>query len=168
MFLLLLLLQWPSKWEKKTSLDQGDSTLPCISVFRSLATLLLLPSPPLFQLHWCFSGWMETLSSWLFPKMTMWLLNAVVVGVVLAKVLVYGEPVTRKNTSASISYWRHRRQAQVDMERVSTCLIHPSFRSPDDFQKHTNIYCCRFCQKHPSIYCCRFLTSLWILAKASV
>ena len=45
MFLLLLLLQWPSKWEKKTSLGQGDSTLPCISVFSSLATLLLLPSP---------------------------------------------------------------------------------------------------------------------------
>ena len=62
---------------------------------------------------------MEVVSSWLFPQVFLWLLNAVVVGVVLAKVLVYGEPVTRKNTSASVSYWRHRRQAEVDMERVS-------------------------------------------------
>ncbi|KAL8615034.1 hypothetical protein ACOMHN_057938 [Nucella lapillus] len=61
-------------------------------------------------------GWLETLTSWLFPRMMMWLLNAAVVGVVLAKVLVYGEPVMRKNTAASVSYWRHRRQAQVDVQ----------------------------------------------------
>jgi len=73
--------------------------------------------------HSC-PGWMETVSSWLFPKVFLWLLNAVVVGVVLAKVLVYGEPVTRKNTTASVSYWRHRRQAEVDMERVSLFLCH--------------------------------------------
>ncbi|XP_076446887.1 sterol regulatory element-binding protein 1-like [Babylonia areolata] len=68
-------------------------------------------------------GWLETLTSWFFPRMMMWLLNAVVVGVVLAKVLVYGEPVMRKNTTASVSYWRHRRQAQVDLEKENYCSV---------------------------------------------
>nr|KAG5698523.1 hypothetical protein BaRGS_023226 [Batillaria attramentaria] len=73
-------------------------------------------------------GWSEWLSSWLFPKVFLWLLNAVVVGLVLAKVLVYGEPVTRKNTNESVVYWRHRRQAEVDMERGDYSAAGQQFR----------------------------------------
>lgn len=67
-------------------------------------------------------GWLDSISSWLFPKAFLWMVNALVVGLVLAKLLVYGEPITRKNSSASVQYWRHRRQATVDMERVSLYL----------------------------------------------
>ncbi|XP_076467423.1 sterol regulatory element-binding protein 1-like [Babylonia areolata] len=59
-------------------------------------------------------GWDVT---WLWPTMALWMLNALLVGVVLAKLLVFGEPITQKNTSAHVSYWRHRRQAEVDIER---------------------------------------------------
>ncbi|KAL8576347.1 hypothetical protein ACOMHN_048914 [Nucella lapillus] len=55
--------------------------------------------------------------SWLLSTVVLWTLNTLVVGLVLAKLLVYGEPITRKNSSAHVSYWRHRCQAEVDIDR---------------------------------------------------
>ena len=48
----------------------------------------------------------------------MWFLNGIIVAVVLAKLFIYGEPVTHKNSEASVAYWRHRNQAEQDSSRV--------------------------------------------------
>ncbi|XP_036384871.1 sterol regulatory element-binding protein 1-like isoform X1 [Megalops cyprinoides] len=51
------------------------------------------------------------------PTLVLWLLNGVLVAAVLIRLLVYGEPVTRPHTSSSILFWRHRKQADLDLER---------------------------------------------------
>ena len=49
----------------------------------------------------------------------MWLLNGIIVAFMLVKLFIYGEPITQKNSVASVSYWRHRNQADQDSARVS-------------------------------------------------
>ncbi|XP_078602754.1 sterol regulatory element-binding protein 1-like [Branchiostoma floridae x Branchiostoma japonicum] len=58
-------------------------------------------------------SWQE----WLFPTLWLWLLNTVVVLGVLTRILVYGEPVTVPRTKASTTFWRHHKQAEVDISR---------------------------------------------------
>ena len=53
----------------------------------------------------------------------MWLLNGIIVAIVLAKLFIFGEPVTYKNSEASVSYWRHRNQAEQDSSRVCINIL---------------------------------------------
>nr|UVI59225.1 SREBP-1 [Haliotis discus hannai] len=62
-----------------------------------------------------YGGWFD----WMFPTLFLWLMNGVIVAGVLAKLLIYGEPVTCKNSNASVSFWRHRKQADTDIMRGS-------------------------------------------------
>ena len=62
-------------------------------------------------------------TSWLMPSLIVWMLNGVVMAAVLAKLFVFGEPVTKPLTASSVSYWRSRRQADVYLAAVSL----PSF-----------------------------------------
>lgn len=66
-------------------------------------------------------GWMD----WMLPTLLVWLLNGVLVAGVLIKLLVYGEPVTRPHSESSVLFWRHRKQADLDLARVRnshTCI----------------------------------------------
>lgn len=58
--------------------------------------------------------------SWLMPSLIVWMLNGVVMAAVLAKLFVFGEPVTKPLTASSVSYWRSRRQADVYLAAVSS------------------------------------------------
>uniref|UniRef100_A0A8C7N4T4 Sterol regulatory element-binding protein 1 n=1 Tax=Oncorhynchus kisutch TaxID=8019 RepID=A0A8C7N4T4_ONCKI len=58
-------------------------------------------------------GWMD----WVLPTLLVWLLNGVLVAGVLVRVLVYGEPVTRPHSGSSVLFWRHRKQADLDLAR---------------------------------------------------
>ncbi|KAG9264368.1 sterol regulatory element-binding protein 1 isoform X1 [Astyanax mexicanus] len=58
-------------------------------------------------------GWMD----WMLPTLLVWLLNGVLVVGVLIKLLVYGEPVTRPHSESSVLFWRHRKQADLDLAR---------------------------------------------------
>ena len=49
----------------------------------------------------------------------MWLVNAIIVMVVMARLFVFGEPVTKPRSESSILYWRSRKQAYLDLARVS-------------------------------------------------
>lgn len=63
-------------------------------------------------------GWMD----WMLPTILVWLLNSVLVSGVLIRLLVYGEPVTRPHSGSSVLFWRHRKQADLDLGRVSFCF----------------------------------------------
>lgn len=58
-------------------------------------------------------GWMD----WMLPTLLVWLLNGVLVAGVLIRLLVYGEPVTRPHSESSVLFWRHRKQADLDLAR---------------------------------------------------
>lgn len=62
-------------------------------------------------------GWMD----WMLPTILVWLLNGVLVSGVLIRLLVYGEPVTRPHSGSSVLFWRHRKQADLDLARV--CFV---------------------------------------------
>jgi len=68
------------------------------------------------------------------PSLIVWLLNGVVMAAVLAKLFVFGEPVTKPLTASSVSYWRSRRQADVYLAAVCTSYVLIFF---------TNIFFCR-------------------------
>ncbi|XP_042200848.1 sterol regulatory element-binding protein 2 [Callorhinchus milii] len=68
---------------------------------------------------------------WMLPTLILWLVNGVIVLSVFVKLFVYGEPVTRLHSQSSITFWRHRKQADLDLGRgdfaaaagnLQTCL----------------------------------------------
>ncbi|XP_029014899.1 sterol regulatory element-binding protein 1 isoform X2 [Betta splendens] len=58
-------------------------------------------------------SWMD----WMLPTILIWLLNGILVSGVLIRLLVYGEPVTRPHSGSSVLFWRHRKQADLDLAR---------------------------------------------------
>lgn len=54
----------------------------------------------------------------MLPTILVWLLNSILVSGVLIRLLVYGEPVTRPHSGSSVLFWRHRKQADLDLARV--------------------------------------------------
>lgn len=59
-------------------------------------------------------SWMD----WMLPTILVWLVNGILVSGVLIRLLVYGEPVTRPHSGSSVFFWRHRKQADLDLARV--------------------------------------------------
>ncbi|XP_071951567.1 sterol regulatory element-binding protein 1-like [Antedon mediterranea] len=54
---------------------------------------------------------------WMFPSMLIWGINSIVALFVLARILIYGEPVTHTNSKEAVSFWRHKKQADLDLAR---------------------------------------------------
>ncbi|ELT88175.1 hypothetical protein CAPTEDRAFT_165299 [Capitella teleta] len=54
---------------------------------------------------------------WIMPSAFMWLVNTVIVCVILARLFVFGEPVTKPLSESSVRYWRWRKQADLDLAR---------------------------------------------------
>ncbi|XP_078414659.1 sterol regulatory element-binding protein 1 isoform X1 [Cetorhinus maximus] len=54
---------------------------------------------------------------WIWPTLTLWLINGIIVLFVFVKIFVYGEPVTRLHSESSVLFWRHRKQADLDLAR---------------------------------------------------
>ncbi|XP_069855763.1 sterol regulatory element-binding protein 2 [Dipodomys merriami] len=72
-------------------------------------------------------GWFD----WVMPTLLLWLVNGVIVLSVFVKLLVHGEPVIRPHSRSSVTFWRHRKQADLDLARgdfaaaaanLQTCL----------------------------------------------
>uniref|UniRef100_A0A8D0C8Q2 Sterol regulatory element-binding protein 2 n=1 Tax=Salvator merianae TaxID=96440 RepID=A0A8D0C8Q2_SALMN len=59
------------------------------------------------------SGWF----GWMMPTLILWLVNGVIVLSVFIKLLVHGEPVTRLHSRSSVTFWRHRKQADLDLAK---------------------------------------------------
>uniref|UniRef100_A0A8D2LWE8 Sterol regulatory element-binding protein 1 n=1 Tax=Varanus komodoensis TaxID=61221 RepID=A0A8D2LWE8_VARKO len=58
-----------------------------------------------------------TWSQWLLPTAIFWLINALVVLGAFVRLFIYGEPVTRPHSQSSVLFWRHRKQADLDLAR---------------------------------------------------
>ena len=65
------------------------------------------------------SWWSEVV----LPMLIVWLLNGLTAIAVFVSLFTFGEPVTKSSSSASVTYWRHRNQADVYLRRVSVPLI---------------------------------------------
>ncbi|KAH0505478.1 Sterol regulatory element-binding protein 2 [Microtus ochrogaster] len=72
-------------------------------------------------------GWFD----WMMPTLLLWLVNGVIVLSVFVKLLVHGEPVIRPHSRSSVTFWRHRKQADLDLAKgdfaaaaanLQTCL----------------------------------------------
>lgn len=48
----------------------------------------------------------------------VWLTNGLLALGSLALLFVYGEPVTRPHSGPAVHFWRHRKQADLDLARV--------------------------------------------------
>ncbi|XP_066878017.1 sterol regulatory element-binding protein 1 isoform X2 [Kogia breviceps] len=57
-------------------------------------------------------GW----APWLLPPL-VWLVNGLLVLFSLVLLFVYGEPVTRPHSGPAVHFWRHRKQADLDLAR---------------------------------------------------
>ncbi|XP_058139320.1 sterol regulatory element-binding protein 1 isoform X2 [Dasypus novemcinctus] len=57
-----------------------------------------------------------TWAQWLLPA-AVWLAAGLLVLVSLALLFVYGEPVTRPHSGPAVHFWRHRKQADLDLAR---------------------------------------------------
>jgi hypothetical protein len=55
----------------------------------------------------------------MMPKVAVWCINVIMLGAVLARIFMFGEPVTKPLSEPSIRYWRHRNQAETELARVS-------------------------------------------------
>ncbi|XP_060116843.1 sterol regulatory element-binding protein 1-like [Heteronotia binoei] len=56
-------------------------------------------------------------SQWLLPTLVFWLVNVTVVLGAFIRLFIYGEPVTRPHSESSVLFWRHRKQADLDLSR---------------------------------------------------
>jgi len=56
----------------------------------------------------------------------IWLLNAVLAVGVFVSLFTFGEPVTKPSTTAAVTYWRHRNQADVYLSRVCMSYVYLS------------------------------------------
>ncbi|XP_028671153.2 sterol regulatory element-binding protein 2 [Erpetoichthys calabaricus] len=72
-------------------------------------------------------GWLD----WILPTLLLWMVNGVIVVSVFAKLLLHGEPVTPLHSRSSVTFWRHRKQADLELARgnyaaagshLQTCL----------------------------------------------
>lgn len=63
-------------------------------------------------------GWFD----WMVPTLLLWLVNGVIVLSVFVKLLVHGEPVIRPHSRPSVTFWRHRKQADLDLAKVSSVI----------------------------------------------
>ncbi|RZF43711.1 hypothetical protein LSTR_LSTR004224 [Laodelphax striatellus] len=63
-----------------------------------------------------FTGDENNLWKWTFgSSLMMWIINSLILAVCLIKMLVYGDPVLNSDSKASVSFWRHRKQADFDI-----------------------------------------------------
>jgi hypothetical protein len=71
------------------------------------------------------SGWF----AWMLPTVIMWLLNGTIVAAVLARIFVFGEPITKPLSESSVRYWRHRKQADMDLAKGEYAAAATQLRS---------------------------------------
>ncbi|CAG2065122.1 unnamed protein product, partial [Timema podura] len=55
---------------------------------------------------------------WLGSSLFLWMFNIIVLAGCLIKMFVYGDPLMPAKSQASVVFWRHRKQADLDLSKV--------------------------------------------------
>lgn len=105
---------------------EGSFPSQCWGLVRCPVVPGAAPGGPLLvgQLRRCSlgsGGWFD----WMMPTLLLWLVNGVIVLSVFVKLLVHGEPVIQPHSRSSVTFWRHRKQADLDLARVSSAVHFP-------------------------------------------
>lgn len=77
----------------------------------------------------------------------IWMFNSVIAIGVIARLFMFGEPVTTPTSKSSVSYWRSRHQANVYLNRVSDCFFANVDVNPRNFAQY---FCAGF--RHSCLY----------------
>lgn len=83
-----------------------------------------------------------TWSQWLLPTLIFWAINTIVVLGAFIRLFIYGEPVMRPHSESSILFWRHRKQADLDLARVSAACV---YVCPDPVLVASTKFCWKVC-----------------------
>lgn len=60
----------------------------------------------------------------MYSSLMVWLVNFVIISVFLVRIFVYGEPIMRRKSAVSESFWRHRKQADLCLAKVMcVCFV---------------------------------------------
>ncbi|KAK2502170.1 hypothetical protein MC885_001341 [Smutsia gigantea] len=70
-------------------------------------------------------GWFD----WMMPTLLLRLVNGVIVLSVFVKLLVHGEPVIRPHSRSSVTFWRHWKQADLDLARGDFAAAAPNLQT---------------------------------------
>uniref|UniRef100_A0A0B8RP38 Sterol regulatory element-binding protein 1 n=1 Tax=Philothamnus irregularis TaxID=1899461 RepID=A0A0B8RP38_9SAUR len=54
---------------------------------------------------------------WLLPTLFFWMINLLILCAAFVRLFIYGEPITRPHSESSVIFWRHRKQADLDLAR---------------------------------------------------
>lgn len=52
-----------------------------------------------------------------YSPIMVWMVNFVIISVFLIRIFIYGEPIMRRKSSTAENFWRHRKQADLDMAK---------------------------------------------------
>lgn len=55
---------------------------------------------------------------WVGSSLFLWMFNFIVLLSCLVKLFVYGDPVMPAKSKESVTFWRHRKQADFDLSKV--------------------------------------------------
>ncbi|XP_042210022.1 sterol regulatory element-binding protein 1-like isoform X4 [Homarus americanus] len=55
--------------------------------------------------------------NFLYSSFTVWMVNFAIIAMFLVRIFVYGEPIMRRKSNTAESFWRHRKQADLDLSK---------------------------------------------------
>jgi hypothetical protein len=61
---------------------------------------------------------------WVGSSLFLWMFNFMILLGFLVKLFVYGDPVLPAKSKESVTFWRHRRQADFDLSKVHHCTVY--------------------------------------------
>lgn len=93
----------------------------------------------------------SSFGSMLWSSLMMWSVNLVIIFVFLMKIFIYGEPVMRRKSESTEQFWRHRKQADLDMAKGNYGAA---------YDQYSNALCA-VGRPQPSSFIDRLLSVMW-------
>merc|ERR1719369_328700 len=87
----------------------------------------------------------------LWSSMMVWMVNLVIIFVCLMKIFIYGEPVMRRKSESTEQFWRHRKQADLDLAKGNYEIAYEQY----------SMALCAVGRSQPSSFIDRFFSVMW-------
>merc|ERR1719187_1456281 len=89
--------------------------------------------------------------SMLWSSLMVWSVNLVIIFVFLMKIFIYGEPVMRRKSESTEQFWRHRKQADLDLAKGNYEIAYEQY----------SMALCAVGRSQPSSFIDRLLSVMW-------